>query len=372
MESSTMKIRALGLYVVLALAAACAKSPVAPAGVITVTTASLSAPANGAVFANLAQPVTLTITNATVTDGGASVTYTFEVASDGGFANKVVTRDVPQGAGQTSLKLDMLPAGQDYFWHVRTTAGGTVGAFSGVLKFTIGPAIIIQAPALASPAAGATLTSPRPTLTVTNSTHTGPTGAISYKYQIATDSAFNNVVLSATVSEGSGQTSFAVTSNLAYKTTFFWRAMATDTTNNISSSFSAPLTFTTPPDPATISQASGIAAQLGTTLWPGTVPPGSYGHARLGDNWDVQILCHVPTGTCFQSPTIEMLRLFDLLDLGFDPDGAIDWMNGHGYSTIAQWYPPPSKAVIGLAFVYLAARDKVTVNGIWDLVLKAE
>jgi len=367
-----MKIRALGLYVLLALAAACAKSPVAPAGVVTVTTASASAPANGGQIANLSQPVTLTINNATVTDGSASVTYTFEVASDAGFTNKVVTRDVPQGAGQTSLKLDVLPAGANYFWHVRTSAGGTVGTFSATVQFTIGPAIIIQAPVLAAPASGATLASARPTLVVTNSTHTGPAGAISYKFQVATDSSFNNVVLTATVGEGSTQTSYAATSDLAFKTAFFWRAMATDTTNNISSPFSAPLTFTTPADPKTISQASRIASQIGTTLWPGQVPPGTYGHAKLGDNWDVQVLCHVPTGTCFQSPTIEMLHLFDLLDLGFDPDGAINWLNGHGYPTDAQWYPPPSKAVLGVQFVYLAARNLDPVNATWDLVLKTE
>jgi hypothetical protein len=47
-------------------------------------------------------------------------------------------------------------------------------------------------------------------------------------------------------------------------------------------------------------------------------------------------------------------------------------MNGHGYPTAAQWYPPPDKAVLGLEFVYLSARNKVLVNGTWDLVLKAE
>jgi hypothetical protein len=67
-----------------------------------------------------------------------------------------------------------------------------------------------------------------------------------------------------------------------------------------------------------------------------------------------------------------MLRLFDLLDRGFDPDGAIGWMNANGYPTAAQWYPPPEKAVIGLEFVYIAARNKGVVNGTWDIVLKTE
>jgi hypothetical protein len=83
-------------------------------------------------------------------------------------------------------------------------------------------------------------------------------------------------------------------------------------------------------------------------------------------------LYHVPTATFFQSPTVEMLRFFDLFDRGFDPDSAIAWMNGHGYPTTAQWYPPPEKAVLGLQFTYLAARNKVLDHGTWDIVLKTE
>jgi hypothetical protein len=83
-------------------------------------------------------------------------------------------------------------------------------------------------------------------------------------------------------------------------------------------------------------------------------------------------LYHVPTATFFQSPTVEMLRFFDLFDRGFDPDSAIAWMNGNGYPTAAQWYPPPEKAVLGLQFVYLAARYKAVDHGTWDLVLKTE
>jgi len=48
----------------------------------------------------------------------------------------------------------------------------------------------------------------------------------------------------------------------------------------------------------------------------------------------------------------------DLLDRGFDPQGAIDWMNGNGYRTIAAWYP--AVQVIGFAYEYMAL-----VNGRW-------
>ena len=47
-------------------------------------------------------------------------------------------------------------------------------------------------------------------------------------------------------------------------------------------------------------------------------------------------------------------------------------MTGNGYPTAALWYPPPEKAVIGLKYVYLASRNKVFVNGTWEVVLRVE
>ena len=126
------------------------------------------------------------------------------------------------------------------------------------------------------------------------------------------------------------------------------------------------------------SQAETVAAELGQPLWPGQVPTGTVGHATMGEagpfgvGWNIQNLYYAPGGVNFQSPDIEMLRLFDLLDRGFDPDGATAWLNQHGYPTQALWYPPPEKAVIGLRYVYIAARGKVSVNGIWDIVVRVE
>jgi len=47
-------------------------------------------------------------------------------------------------------------------------------------------------------------------------------------------------------------------------------------------------------------------------------------------------------------------------------------MRTNGYPTQALWYPPPEKAVIGLHYVYLASRNKIVVNGTWDVVLRVE
>ena len=67
------------------------------------------------------QPLTLTVKNA-VSTGTTALTYSFEVATDAAFANKVYSKDgVAEGSGQTSLKIDMLPGpgAKSYFWRAR-------------------------------------------------------------------------------------------------------------------------------------------------------------------------------------------------------------------------------------------------------------
>jgi len=360
-------------------AAACASStPSQPSGSAAATgganaTPSIAAPrpvspANNAAIRFGDQPLTLTVVNA-VTTGSSSVTYTFEVASDAAFANRVQTFDnVAQGAtGQTSQPLDALAAARDYWWHARASGGGTTGVFGPAFKFTMGPAITLSTPTPIAPLSG-TQTPLRPALRVQNVTRTGPAGTITYKFDVSTTAAFSTIFVTGTVGEGINETGFIPSADLPVDTALFWRASALDAANNVSSAFSPVQSFT--PHPS--SPAEIIAQQLGVVLWPGQVPPGSTGHATLGDNWQLQTLHHLPTNTFFASPTPEMIRFFDLFDRGFDPQGAIDWLNSHGYRTIAQWYPPPEKAVLGLEFVYLAARNKITVNGTWDLVLKTE
>ena len=102
-----MKLKILGLWSALALlvaTTACQKSsPTRPSEVaasaqttsvtdattgITLTSPQLLTPTINQQFKNVEQPVTLTIRNA-VTTGTTALTYTFEVATDVGFASKV-------------------------------------------------------------------------------------------------------------------------------------------------------------------------------------------------------------------------------------------------------------------------------------------
>jgi hypothetical protein len=360
----------LGLLFSLLVATGCSSSnPATPSATASVTTPRALAPANVAQIANTAQPVTLVVQNAVVTQSVGTI-YTFEVASDPAFANKAQTKSgVTEGSnGQTSLTLGTLPAGSSYYWHAQVTAGGTTSPFSAASQFTIGPAIVIGAPTPLAPANGASTTT-QPTFTVANAGHSGPVGPLTYRFDISTSPTFAAVAVTGTVTEGTGQTSFRPSAFLTLNTTYYWRVTAIDVANVIAGPPSAAQSFTAN-QPSSV--ATGIANALGVVLWPGTVPPGAIGQATLGDNWQIQTLHHVPTNTFFQSPTVEMLRLFDLFDRGFDPQSAIDWLNGNGYPTGAQWYPPPEKAVLGLQFVYLAARNKAVAHGTWDLVLKLE
>jgi hypothetical protein len=313
------------------------------------------------------------VKNAVVTQSSGTM-YTFEVATDPAFGAIVQTKSgvTESTSGQTSVKLDSLAPSKDYYWRARATANGTTGPNSSPAKFTMGAAVVLGAPTPIGPLTGAT-TNTRPTLRVTNVTRSGPAGPITYRFEVSTSSTFNPIVVSATQNEGINETGYILVNDLTPGTTYYWRATAIDALNNVTSTPSPIQSFT----PAR-SAAEALAAQIGITLWPGASPPGQTGHATMGDagpfgvGWQPQTLYYAPQNTFFQSPDAEMLRIFDLLDRGFDPPSAIDWMNGNGYPTAALWYPPPDKAVIGLHYVYLASRGKVVTNSIWDVVLRVE
>ena len=225
------------LYVVVDLSA-CGQSPAQPSPG-SVTSPAPTSPVNGAQIAFATQPVVLTVANAT----GGATSYTFEVASDAGFTAKIASKDAPAGGnGSTSVTLDPLGAGHDYYWHARANTGTTNGTFSAASKFTIGADVTLQAPQAISPLSGASGTT-KQTFTVSNSTHTGQTGAIAYRFEVSANAGFNPILASATVPEGAGgQTTFTPSTDLPAGT-IFWHAQAFDATNNVSSAFSVAQSF---------------------------------------------------------------------------------------------------------------------------------
>ncbi len=225
---------------------ACAKSPVDATGTATVTTPGLASPSNGALIPNASQPVTLTVNNGLVTQSDATVSYTFEVATDASLGAKVSTKIVPQGSNQTSAQLDTLTPARDYYWRVRTEAAATVGAFTTPIKFTIGAAVTVQAPSALAPTDGVMVNNQAPDLVVTNAATSGPVGALTYRFEVAANASFSPVFETGTVTEGKtlNRTTFVPT-KLAADTLYFWRAQAIDASNNVTSAFSSTRSFRT-------------------------------------------------------------------------------------------------------------------------------
>jgi hypothetical protein len=235
------------LVVACVLCAACAKSPVAPNGTITVSAPAPLSPANGISVAVATQPVTLTIANAAST-AGDFVTYTFEVATDTGFSSTVASKSAVQTPAQTALTLDVLPPAK-YFWRARAIVGDTTGPFMSAATFTIVPASTptsgtIQAPTPVLPVNASTVVGRRPTLTVVNASRSG-VGAIGYWFEVATDAGFTNLVATGGAAEGATRTSFTPASNLSFTTTYFWRVRAFEISSGLSGSSSTTWTFVT-------------------------------------------------------------------------------------------------------------------------------
>lgn len=374
MSERVFGVVALG---VLLAAAGCTSNPASPAapgtgagsgGSSSTSSASIAAPkplapASGAQIKNADQPITLTAINA-ITTAGAGTTYTFEISSDSNFGAKFQTKDsVAEGTnGQTSVKLDALPASSDYYWHVRATGGGTSGVFGPVFKFTIGPAITLSAPLPIAPlTGGAVLTSLRPTFRSSNALKTGTNNPITYKFEIANSSTFGSTVTSATISEGNGETDFTPGVDLPANTNLFWRVTAIDAGDGISSAASAVQLFSVNPPP---SQAAVIAARLGIVLWPGVQPPGTNGHAVMGNDWNPEPLVSF-NGVTFMNPPLDELQVFDLMDRGMAPGDTIAWLHDHGYPTDGVWYPDVAGGVLGFPYEYLTF-----ISGRWDIVVR--
>lgn len=253
---SYLTVRLAAGAVVCLAAAACSKSstPTQPTAVAAASSADATAsvtvprpvsPAAGAQIRNVDQPITLVVANAVITQSAAA-TYTFEVSTDAGFSTKVYTKTgLAAGSnGQTSLPIDRIAAGTSYFWHARAEGGGTTGPFSTARAFSIGPAIVIDTATLVSPISNAG-TSARPIFTVTNATRSGPIGTLTYKFEIATNSAFSPVLVTGTVNEGTTRTTFTPPADLPAETPLFWRVTVSDAANGVTGPTTLAASFVT-------------------------------------------------------------------------------------------------------------------------------
>ena len=109
-------------------------------GSVTITAPGIVSPANGS---QVTGQVTFTVSNVTVSGGGGTPTYTFQVAGDSGFADIIAqAAGIAQGGGgQTSWTAGSEVGGQ-IFWRARASVGATQSPFSAVgnFQFQGGPA----------------------------------------------------------------------------------------------------------------------------------------------------------------------------------------------------------------------------------------
>ena len=239
----------------LALAPSCSAPPSNPAQPSAVVgLPSVIPPADNSQVLFASQPLMLVVSDATI-GGAITATYTFEVATDSAFADKVQTKSVSQGILRANHgAARSIATSKDYYWHVRAEAGAPT-ASSHATKFTVVP---LGAPTPAAPANGAVV-SGWPTLVVNNVQKSGTTGALVYRFDISTSSSFGSIATSGTVAEGSGQTSFTPSgATPTGQATLFWRASAIDQGGGVTGPASTTQSFRVELEPG-----SEIAAEEG-------------------------------------------------------------------------------------------------------------
>jgi len=199
---------------------------------IQISAPKMLEPAPGTKISIEKQPVTLLIENAG-SNGPRPLTYSFDIATDVAFNNKVFSREaIVQGeGGRTSLRLaDALATGRTYYWRVRALDGANTGPYATPAAFEIFTPIVIDVPGLTAPAPNSTVTSLRPTFTLTNAPRSGPAGGITYLIELADSDSFANKVATWTASETPNQTNLVSPVDLSYSRIYYWHARAYDPT----------------------------------------------------------------------------------------------------------------------------------------------
>ena len=231
---------------------------------VSLTAPKPTSPNDGQAFKYAEQPLTLVVKNAAAT--GSAPTYTFQVATDAAFTSPVVSQEgVAQGGanGSTSLVLPKLAGAKTYFWRARATSSGTVGLFATARTFSVGPEVVLQAPVLASPGSGASV-SGTVSFTVNNVQRSGPVTAITYRFDLTDSASFSRVLSSTTVAEQPGTTSVAPNVTLGAGT-YYWRVQAFDNASAVSSPLSAVSSFNY--QPFSLAQAKMVSSPQDFATW---------------------------------------------------------------------------------------------------------
>lgn len=253
----TLKILSAAAVSVVLASCAVEKSstPLAPtvagpiAGV-TITAPKTLTPASGAQIPGDQQPLTLLLENAS-SSGQRPLTYSFEVATESGFTNRVFAQDsVPPGdGGRTSLKLPSnLPIGKVYYWRAKAADGANQSPYSTAADFNVFTPVSFDKPTLLAPINNTKVSNVRPTFSLADAPHQGSPLSVSYVIEISTDSALSAKVAVWQFDETANQTNFPSAADLPAGVQLFWHARAF--ASPVIGPWSDTQTFSTPAPPA--------------------------------------------------------------------------------------------------------------------------
>jgi hypothetical protein len=239
MHTHAIPISRLTAAVVAAtLAAGCEASkssnPLSPAIAGPIAGVSIEAPvpvspANGSEVLNT-DPVRLVFNNAT-TNGVRPLYYLVELGSDANFSNMLYSsgKVTPGEGGRTSVVVDgTLAAERTYFWRAKAADGANESTYSTAARFDLVVPVIIEAPTPVSPAGGQTTANNTPSLVVNNGRVQGRAGDVRYRYYVARDQHFGNVVAEIDTARSSGGQTTVQAAPLPAGTLLFWRVVATN------------------------------------------------------------------------------------------------------------------------------------------------
>lgn len=163
---------------------------------VNLSSPTLETPANGTLLTEDVQPIILSFTNAS-SNGERVIYYELTIAKDPEFYVLVysVADILADPSGRTHYPLPItLESDQTYFWHVRAIDGANVGAFSTSSSFEIYIPLKIEAPIPISPINGIEIDGGTPTLVIDGAMISGPAKDVRYRFEVATDQGFSDVV----------------------------------------------------------------------------------------------------------------------------------------------------------------------------------
>ena len=277
------------------------------------------------------QPVTLVFSNAT-TNGERTVYYGVEIATDSGFTQIVhsASKIPADPLGQTSYQVPVtLDPEQTYYWRTRADDGANASEFSGPGTFEIYTPLSIKAPALVSPVSGTVLAGRKPTLVVDDTVISGPATDVRFRFELATDAGFANIVVVldvaaeiAQVQAMNGRTSVGhdaalgprgtvpgvgvnpanvSTGDLAWNTTHYWRARASAVgrEGQVIGPWSATGSFVTGLEPVNIDAPTHVSPINGATAAANPPTFVVNNPAVSGQSGPITIHYHVATDSDF-------------------------------------------------------------------------